>query len=138
MNYIGWAVIALIGYTALPPLVSIATQDIPDTVAAMVANTILVVAALGVTMYEGEQIVPYLTSEKAPYMYLAGVFLAIGILAYYRALATGPISVVVPIFGLFIATSSVLGIVFLDESLTLRKTAGIGFALLAIYLTAVE
>ncbi|WP_049971991.1 EamA family transporter [Haladaptatus cibarius] len=138
MNYIGWAIVALIGYTALPPLVSIATQDIPDTVAALVANGILVVAALAVTMYEGEQIAPYLVSDKAPYMYLAGVFLAIGILAYYRALASGPVSVVVPIFGLFIATSSVLSIAFLDEPLTARKVAGIGFALAAIYLTAVE
>ncbi|MFH5798361.1 EamA family transporter [Haladaptatus sp. CMAA 1911] len=138
MNYVGWAIVALIGYTALPPLVSIATQDIPDTVAALVANGMLVVAALAVTMYEGEQVVPYLTSDKAPYMYLAGVFLAIGILAYYRALAIGPVSVVVPIFGLFIATSSILGIAFLDEPLTARKAAGIGFALVAIYLTAVE
>ncbi|WP_435153222.1 EamA family transporter [Haladaptatus sp. DFWS20] len=138
MNYIGWAVIALIGYTALPPLVSTATQDIPDTVAAVVANTMLVIAALAVTIYEGEQIVPYLTSEKAPYMYGAGVSLAIGILAYYRALSTGPVSIVVPIFGLFIATSSLIGIMFLDEPFTARKVAGIGFALAAIYLTAVE
>lgn len=138
MNYVGWAIVALIGYTALPPLVSIATREIPDTVAALVANGMLVVAALAITVYEGEQIMPHLIGDKAPYMYLAGVFLAIGILAYYRALASGPVSVVVPIFGLFIATSSILGIAFLDEPLTARKAAGIGFALLAIYLTAVE
>nr|WP_227376422.1 EamA family transporter [Haladaptatus halobius] len=138
MNYVGWAIVALVGYTALPPLVSIATQEIPDTVAALVANGMLVVAALVITVYEGEQIVPYLTSDKAPYMYLAGVFLAVGILAYYRALASGPVSVVVPIFGLLIAMSSILGIAFLDEPLTARKATGIGFTLLAIYLTTVE
>ncbi|WP_227354788.1 EamA family transporter [Haladaptatus salinisoli] len=138
MNYVGWAIVALVGYTALPPLVSIATREIPDTVAALVANGMLVAAALAITVYEGEQIVPYLTSDKAPYMYLAGVSLAVGILAYYRALASGPVSVVVPIFGLFIATSSILGIALLDEPLTARKAAGIGFALLAIYLTTVE
>lgn len=95
MYYVGWAIVALVAYSVLPPLVSIATQEIPDTVVALVANVVLVVAALGVTMYEGERIVPYLTSENAPAMYLAGVALAVGILAYYHALSIGPISVVV-------------------------------------------
>jgi transporter family protein len=39
---------------------------------------------------------------------------------------------------MFIATSSILGIAFLDEPLTGRKVAGIGLAVAAIYLTSVE
>jgi transporter family protein len=48
------------------------------------------------------------------------------------------VSIVVPIFGLFLVTSSLVGVVALDESLTTRKAAGIGFAMLAVYLTSVE
>jgi transporter family protein len=71
-------------------------------------------------------------------MYAAGVFLAVGILAYYRALALGPVSVVVPVFGLFLVTSSLVGVVALDEPLTARKGVGVLLALVAVYLVTVE
>ena len=60
---------------------------------------------------------------KVGYVCLLGVALAVGIIAYYRALALGPVSVVVPVFGLFLVTSSVVGIAALDEALTVRKAA---------------
>jgi transporter family protein len=71
-------------------------------------------------------------------MYAAGAFLAVGIIAYYRALALGPVSIVVPVFGLFLVTSSVLGIVALDEPLTARKALGVLLAGVAVYLVTVE
>ena len=138
MNYLAWSLIALASYSIVSPLVSFVTRDVPSTVAALITNGMLAIAALGVVLASGESITPYLSHPKAPYMYLAGVFLAIGILAYYRALALGPVSIVVPIFGLFIVTSSAIGIAFLDEALTARKVAGIALALVAIYLTSVE
>jgi transporter family protein len=96
------------------------------------------VATVGVVLYEGQSVSAYLGHPKAPYLYLAGVFLAVGILAYYRALSLGPVSAVVPIFGTFLVISSAVGIAFLDEALTLRKVAGIGCAVLGIYLVSVE
>lgn len=138
MRYLIWAVIALGAYTLVAPLVSIAMQDIPSTVVAFITNVFLIGGAFLVIVYSGESISPYLTHQKAPYMIVAGIFLTVGILAYYHALSLGPVSVVVPIFGLFVATSSIIGIMFLDESVTARKALGIAFAVLAIYLTSVE
>jgi len=138
MRYTVWVLLALAAYTAFPPLIDVATRDIPSDVAAVVANLMLVVGGLVLVVLSGEQFLTYLTHESAPYMYLGGVFLAIGILAYYRALALGPVSTVTPIFGLFIVTSSVLSILFLDESLTAKKGLGIVFAALAIALLATE
>lgn len=138
MRYLIWAIIALGAYTLVAPLVSIAMQDIPSTIVALVTNIILVGGALIVIGYSGESIGPYLTHQKLPYMLAAGVFLTVGILSYYHALSLGPVSVVVPIFGLFVATSSIIGIAFLDEAFTIRKTLGIAFAVLAIYLTSIE
>lgn len=71
-------------------------------------------------------------------MLAAGAFLSVGIIAYYRALALGPVSVVVPIFGTFLVTSAAAGVVFLDEPLTARKVAGVALAVIAIYLVAAE
>lgn len=138
MNYLSWALLALVAYTFVAPLMSVATTDVPSDVAVVVSNTMLLVAAGAVVAVSNEPIREYLTHPDAPYMYAAGICLAVGILAYYRALSMGPVSVVVPIFGMFIVTSSLVGFVALNEPLTARKVAGIGFAVLAVYLTAVE
>jgi transporter family protein len=39
---------------------------------------------------------------------------------------------------MFLVLSSVIGIAFLNESLTARKVAGIGLAIVAVYLVSVE
>ena len=137
-SYLVWAFLALASYTLVSPLVSYVSGDVPADVVALITNGMLAVGALGVVLYQGQEVVPYLTHPKAPYMYLAGILLTVGIITYYRALSLGPVSVVVPIFGMFLVGSSVVGILFLSESLTVRKAAGIGFAALAVYLTTVE
>ena len=138
MRYILWAVVALLGYTAVPPLVKLATADIPNEVVLIISNGILLVVGVGIVLAGDIPVVAPLSSDGAIYAYGAGIALTVGIVAYYRALAAGPVSVVVPVFGMFIATSSIIGIAFLDEPLTTRKAAGIALAVLAIYLTSVE
>ena len=140
MGYLQWSVLALLAYSAVAPLVGFATTGepkIPSFVAALITNGLLLVATIAVVLYQGQSVTAYLGHPKAPYLYLAGLFLAVGILAYYRALSLGPVSAVVPIFGTFLVISSVVGILFLNESLTLRKVAGIGCAMLGIYLVSV-
>jgi len=135
MRYLLWALLALAGYTLVAPLVKLATAEIPSDVALLIANGMLVVGATAVVIASETPVVPYLSHPDAVYAYAAGICLTVGILAYYRALAAGPVSVVVPVFGLFIVTSSLVGITVLDEPLTVRKVAGIGCAVLAVYLT---
>jgi transporter family protein len=136
VNYLVWTLVALVAYTFFPPLVSLATREIPSNVVTLVATVMLATGALGVALVQEDEILSYLTSSMAPYAYLAGLSLTVGIIAYYRALARGPVSVVTPVFGMFIVTSSLLSIVLLSGTLSLRKGAGIGFAVLAIYLIA--
>jgi transporter family protein len=136
MGYLRWALLALVAYTLVAPLTKVATREIPSDVVVIVANGMLVVAAVGIVALSDVSVVPYLTHRLAPYAYASGIALTVGIIAYYRALAAGPVSVVTPIFGLFIVSSSLVGVVALDESLTLTKAAGVGFAVLAIVLTA--
>lgn len=136
MRYLWWALLALVGYTLVAPLVKLATAEIPSNVVLLISNSILLVAAAAVVLAADMSVAQYLTHSHAIYAYGAGIALTVGILAYYQALATGPISVVVPIYGLFIVTSSLAGVVLLEEPLTARKVAGVGFAVLAVYLTA--
>ncbi len=138
MNYLVYAVVALVAYSLVPPLVDLATREIPSNTAALISNGVLVLVALAAVVYAGEWDSSHLTGSHAVYVYAAGVFLAVGILAYYRALELGPVSVVVPVFGMFIVGSAAVGVLAFDESLTVRKVAGIALAVVAVYLVSVE
>lgn len=132
---------ALLAYSFVAPLMREATSGagaIPSDVAALVANTILIAGTIGVLVVSDVQVIEQFRSPKMRLVVLAGVCLTVGILAYYRALARGPVSVVAPIFGLFLVSASIVGVVVLDEPVTLRKAVGIGLAVVAIFLVAGE
>lgn len=139
MNYLPYALVALLAYSFVAPLMRRATSGagaIPSDVAALSANSMLVVATLGVIVLNGDNVVEHVDNPKMRLVALAGVCLAIGILAYYRALARGPVSLVTPIFGLFLVVSSAVGVLVLEEPLTARKALGILFAIVAVILVA--
>ena len=138
MNYVKWALLGLAGYTFVAPLMKLATGPggLSSTVGAFVANGILVLGTLAVVLYTGMPVAPAFTNPRIVYVVAAGVCLTVGILAYYRALSLGPVSVVAPVFGMFLVSSAVVGILFLGDALTLRKGAGIALAVVAVYLTA--
>lgn len=132
-----WALIAMIAYSFVAPFVSRAIGGgMPEFLVLLITSVTLVIAALAIAILTGELNMGALTHPQAWNAYLAGAFLAVGIITYYRALSLGQVSVVVPIFGLFIVVSSVVGFVLLDEPLTLRKAVGIVLAGVAVYLVA--
>jgi transporter family protein len=133
-RYLALSLVAFGAYSLVAPLLKIAMQEIPSTPAVFISNFVLLVVA-GIAMaWRGVSPVPYLRHPKTPHIVGIGVLLTVGLLTYYRALELGPVSIVVPIYGLFIAISSIIGIVVFDEAVTTRKVAGIGFAVLAIAL----
>lgn len=136
MQYLGWALIALLAYTFVAPLVSLATNEIPAEVVIVVTNGMLVAVAAAVLFLSDASLTEYTTDGAAPYMYGAGVALTVGIIAYYYALEAGPVSVVVPVFGTFLVLSSLIGVVFLNEVFTVRKAAGVVLAGVAIWLVS--
>ena len=136
VGYVGWAVLALLSYSLFTPLVKLATRSAPSHVVALVTNSVLVLTALVTTVVAGDDVTAALAPRTLPYVLGGGVFLSIGILSYYRALAGGPVSTVVPIFGSFIAVSSLLGVVVLGDSLTLRKGVGVVLTTVGVYLAA--
>jgi transporter family protein len=138
VGYIAYALVALVAYTLVSPLTKIATRDLPSDAVAAVTNGMLALAALGLTWYAGDSISRTLTHPDRLYVLAAGVCLSVGIIAYYRALKLGPVSVVVPVFGTFLVTSSLAGIVLLDEPLTLRKGLGVALAVVAVLLVTTE
>ncbi len=135
MNYLVWAVVALLAYSVFTPLAKVATGSAPPAVVALVANSMLAVGAGAVVLARDVPVREYVLGDAGPYMLVAGAFLTVGILAYYQALSAGPVSVVTPTFGMFLVVSAALGVAFLGEPLSLQKAAGIGLAALGVYLT---
>ncbi|SEH16398.1 transporter family protein [Natronorubrum sediminis] len=138
MEYLLWVLIALLAYSFVAPLTSVVMQDVPATPGLFLSTLVFLAIASSVLIVTGGADPSLVVSLEAGYIYIAGAFLTAGILAYTAALETGPVSVVVPIFGMFIVGSSVLGILFLEESMSVTRAAGIGCAVLAIVLTAGE
>lgn len=136
MEYILWVLIALLAYSAVAPLTSIVMRDVPATPGLFLATLVFLVIASGVMVLTGTADPSYAISIEAGYVTAAGVVLTVGILSYTAALETGPVSVVVPIFGMFIVGSSVLGVVFLNEAMSQTRAAGIVCAVLAIVCSA--
>ena len=52
---------------------------------------------------------------------------------YYKALAGGAVSVVVPIWGLQIVVSSVIALLVFNEGMDINKALGIFFAVLSVF-----
>lgn len=136
-RYLALSLVAFGAYSLVAPLLKIAMRDIPSTPAVFMSNFVLLLVAGIVLVWRGTPVRPYLRHPKTLHIVAIGVLLTIGLLTYYRALELGPVSIVVPIYGLFIAISSFIGIAVFDEALTLRKLAGIGFAVLAIVLMSI-
>lgn len=138
MRYLVLAIVALIGYTFVPPLMNLATREIPSDVATFGVASMLAVTALSLSVLSREPVLEPLTSRSGVYVLLAGGFLTISILAFFRALSLGPVSVVVPIFGLFLVTSSLIGVFWLGEELSVHRLIGISLAILAIVFLSFE
>lgn len=138
-TYLPYALLAMGAYALVSPLMRVATTGpnaVPSDVAVVVSNTLLIGMALGVLAYSGQGVTAHLGSPKMAYVLAAGVFLGVGILALYRSLALGPVSVVTPIFAMFLVFSSVIGFLVLGESFTARKALGIALAAASVYLVS--
>ena len=64
----------------------------------------------------------------------AGVCAALGLLCYYRALAGGTAARVVPLTAMYPVVTVILSYFLLKEHITLRHVAGLGAALVAVWL----
>lgn len=135
-TYLPYALLAMGAYAFVSPLMRVATNGpdaIPSDVAVIVSNTLLVMMTIGVLWYTDQRFITHLSSPKMAHVIAAGLFLGIGIIALYRALALGPVSVVTPIFAMFLVFASLIGFLLLGEEFTARKAVGIVFAVLAVY-----
>lgn len=135
MNYIAWALIAMVAYGVTTILLKVSLRDIPPEVAVFVANAFLVISALLWATYRGVKIPEHLGfNQPTLLLALAGVFLSVGIISFYMALSRGPASSVAPVFGMNVAVVSVLGFLVLKEPANPERIIGVFMAAGAVFL----
>lgn len=137
MRYLAWTLLALGTYTFLPPMMRLTTARVSTGTATFAAAGMLSVTGLGLAIAGGNDVVGAI-ADNWVYVIVTGLILTVGVFSFFHALSLGPVNVVAPIFGLFIVTSSIVGVVFLDETLTATRVAGLAFATVAIVLLSLE
>lgn len=127
-----FAVAAMFLYAGWALLAKFATQRIP------VGHAVAVTYVAGLVAVGG-----YLLATDASfggsvggigYAVASGLFLGLGTLAYYSALNTGSAAIATSISGMYLLVTTVLAILFLDESLGSTEVAGLGLAIAAVIL----
>lgn len=106
----------------------------------MIAQAITVIVIYIWIRAVGDKFVPAFKAGWAPigYVFLAGLFIAMGLLGLVEAFSKGgPGNVVIPIWGSMIIWSALLTTVFLGGSMTVLKGVGIAAAFVGIVLVSV-
>ncbi len=113
------------GLTAI--LAKIGVQNIPSNLATFI-RTIVIIFFLGLLVFlRKEWINPALLNRKCLiFLILSGIATGLSWLCYYRALQTGPASLVAPIDKLSIVFAVMLAVIFLGEKLNPYQWAGAG------------
>ena len=88
----------------------------------------------GLLIYVHYTKVPFVFNKYVGYGCLVGLWWSAIMVLYYTAIARGPLSVVIPIFNLNLVIPAILGMIFLNEAVTVSKVLGLIFATLAVLL----
>ena len=137
--YVVWALIGMIGYsfTTLFVKLAVRTGHISSFAVLAVATTMVAVSSVATAVMRGElATVPSHADVALLWACATGLSLTIAVSSLFRALALGPASVVVPLYGMFIIGGAVLGVLFLNEPLSLKKVAGLTAAVAGAYLVS--
>ena len=139
MNYIYWALLGMCGYSATTLFVKFAVKEdkFSSFVVLSIAVCIVVISVLSITFLRGDfknLNASQLKSTATLWSIATGIVLAVAVISLFNALSVGPASVVVPIYGMFIAGGAILGMLFLHEPVTINKIIGLLLAIGGVYL----
>ena len=135
MHYIVLVLIAMVGYGVMATLLKLSMRTIPPESAVFITNVMLVLIALAWGLHRGVRLLDSLALDQPTLLlFLSGIVLSISVICFYTALSRGPITVVLPLYGMNIAIATLLGVLVLGEPMTLPRASGLVMAGGAIFL----
>ncbi len=133
MGYLPLALITMVGLGIHYFLAKLISPYISSPAIALLGAIVYFPIVYGYIYFTKSPIMPQQTAYFW-YAILIAIPMAIAILTLYMAIGRGPISVVMPIYGLNAMVTAVLGIIVLHEPVTVPKIAGLVLAVAAIVL----
>ncbi|MFQ6080620.1 MAG: EamA family transporter [Candidatus Bathyarchaeia archaeon] len=131
MEYMWFCMLAFILWGTLGFFIKILSAYVHTETISMITYAI---GALLIASYVTYQKIPISVNKFTLYACTLGIVTGVAYLSWCMAVKKGPISVVVPIMGVYPVLTAVLGFIFLHEEMTATKIAGIILACLAIVL----
>ncbi len=133
MHYLPLALITMVGLGVHYFLAKLISPHISSASIALLGAVVYFPIVFGYIYFTKTPIMPE-QKVYALWAILIAIPMAIAILTLYLAIARGPVSVVMPIYGLNAMVTAVLGILILHEPVTVPKVAGLVLAVVAIVL----
>jgi len=133
LDYILLAIIAMVLLGIHYFLVKLISPHVTGPTVAFL-NCFIIVPTIYAYIYFTDT--PFVPEQKIflGYTFLIVVLLAIGVLTLYMAIQRGPVSVVMPIYGLNAMITAILGILILQEMVTVERVLGLVLAMAAVVL----
>lgn len=133
ISYLLLTIVSMVSLGIFYFLVKLISAHIATIVVPFIGNFVIVLVMFTYLRRTKTPIVPkrkiYLL-----YSFLVAVPLSVALIALYTAIANGPMSVVMPIYGLNVLVTALLGILFLREKVTPVRLLGLILAVAAIIL----
>jgi transporter family protein len=140
-SYVLWALVGMAGYSFMTITMKLAIREgrFSSFLVLALATTVVCSISWVIALARGDLrsiSAADLTGTSGMLTLATGVLLTVAVSSLFYALSLGPASVVVPLYGMFVAGGAVLGILFLHESASAQKLIGVALATFSIYLIA--
>ena len=133
MSYLPLVLTSMVSLGVYYFLVKLLSVHVPSLVIILIGNMIAVPVIYTFLFFTQTSILPK-RKIYTVYSLIIAIPMVIALLAYYSAIAKGPISVVTPIYGLNAMVTAFLGIFVLREKVSVTRVFGLVLAVTAIVL----
>lgn len=133
MSYLPLTLTSMLSLGVFYFLVKLISENINTLVVPLIGNVVIALVIYGYLRHSGTPVMPE-RKRYLVYALLVAVPLSAALIALYLAIARGPMSVVMPIYGLSVTITALLGIAVLRERVTRRRLLGLLLATAAIVL----
>ena len=134
MNWIIYAIACVILYGIMQFYIKLSSTGNNPVASSMVFITVQFIAQIILGAYFITKSDFNMDANSIKYGILGGIAAAVATILFFLAVESGPLSKVGPIVNMSLLVTVLLGVVFMNEVMSLRVAAGVVFALASIFL----
>lgn len=139
MSWQIWALLSALFAALTAILAKVGVQGINSDFATFIRTIVVLLALAAILLVTGQyQRLGTVSPKSYLFLTLSGLATGASWLCYFRAMKSGPASLVAPIDKLSVVMVAILGVLFLGEKLSLRNWTGIAMIAAGTILVAIR